>query len=154
MPGVTVMVKGTTIGTITDNNGQFKLSVPVDARILVLSFVGMKSQEMQVAGTSTFNVVMAEETVGVDEVVVVAYGTQKKMSSTGALSTVSNKEIMRAPVANVANALTGIMPGLTVVNNSGHVGKESPIIRLRGIGTMSGQLDPLIMVDGMERPDE
>jgi len=152
LPGVSVVLKGTTTGTISDSNGQFRLSLPAEAKILVFSFVGMKTQEITITGKPSVKIVMEEETVGMDEVVVVAYGTQKKLSSTGSISTVSTKEILRAPVANVANALTGIMPGLTVVNTSGHVGKENPVIRLRGIGTMSGQLDPLILVDGMERP--
>ena len=152
MPGVTIIVKGTTIGTTTDIDGKFRLSVPTDAKIIVFSFVGTKAQELPIAGKTTFNVVLTEEVVGLDDVVVVAYGTQKKISSTGSQSSVSNKEIVKAPVADVANALTGLMPGLTVVNNSGHVGMNNTVIRLRGIGTMSGQLDPLIMVDGMESP--
>ena len=152
IPGATVLAKGTTFGIITNFDGNFDLQVPFESKILAISFVGYKTQEIEIGNKNSFRIVLEEVTVGVDEVVVVGYGTQKKISTTGSLSTVTNKDIMKAPVANVANALTGIMPGLTVVNTSGHVGKESPVIRLRGIGTMSGQLDPLILVDGMERP--
>ncbi len=152
LPGVTVMVKGTTTGIVTDNDGKFKLLVSLDAKILVFSFIGMKTQEFTIAGKTNFSVVMVEAAVAMEDVIVVAYGTQKKITSTGSMASVSNKELMKAPVASVANALTGVMPGLTVVNTSGHVGRDNPVIRLRGVGTMSGQLDPLVMVDGMERP--
>ncbi|HAZ02576.1 MAG: hypothetical protein A2W90_07850 [Bacteroidetes bacterium GWF2_42_66] len=157
IPGATVVLKGTTIGIVTDMDGNFKLKVPLDAKTLSISFVGYNPVEILIGTRSSFSVTLEEMTVGLEEVVAVGYGTQKKISTTGSLSTVTNKDIMKAPVANLANALTGIMPGLTVVNTSGRVGKvgtqnDGTVIRLRGIGTMSGQLDPLIMVDGMERP--
>lgn len=152
IPGTTVLIKGTNIGTITNSDGEFTLRCPLNAKIITFSFVGYQSLDIEIGNNTNFEVVLNETSVGLEEVVAVGYGTQKKVTSTGSLATVNSKEILRAPVANVANTLTGIMPGLTVVNNSGHVGKENPIIRLRGIGTMSGQLDPLILVDGMERP--
>lgn len=155
--GATILVKGTTVGIITDVEGNFKLNVPREAKVLSVSFIGYEPLEISIGTKSTFSVVLKEAIVGLDEVVAVGYGTQRKISTTGSLSTVTNKELMRAPVADLSNALTGIMPGLTIVNTSGRVGKAgtsfSPTtVRLRGVGTMSGQLDPLIMVDGMERP--
>ena len=151
LPGVTVLLKGTTVGTVTDADGGFRLAVPVDSKTIVFSFVGMKTQEVDLTGKTSFNLVMEEETVGIEEVIAVGYGTQKKVTSTGSIASVTNKEIMKSPVASVSNALTGKMPGLTVINPSGHVGRDNPVLRLRGVGTMSGQLDPLIMVDGVER---
>ncbi len=156
MPGVTIIVKGTTIGTNADVNGNFSLDIPVESKTLIFSFVGYQTKEIPIENRLSFSVVMEEMTFGLDEVVAVGYGTQKKISTTGSLYTVTNKELMRAPVADLSNALTGIMPGLTIVNTSGRVGKAGTLfspttVRLRGVGTMSGQLDPLIMVDGMER---
>lgn len=152
LPGVNILIKGTQKGMITNSEGIFSIEVTDENSILVFSFVGYLTKEITVGTKTNLTIVLEPDTKSLEEVVVVGFGTQKKISSTGAISSVSNEEIMRSPVANVVNALTGTMSGLTIVNNSGHVGKDNPVIRLRGIGTMSGQLDPLVMVDGMERP--
>jgi nitrogen regulatory protein PII len=99
LPGVTVIVKGTTLGTITDNNGQFRLSIPADSKTLVFSFVGMKQQEISVDKRTTFNITMEEEIVGIDEIVAVGYGTQKKLTLTGSISSVNTASLVKSPAA-------------------------------------------------------
>ncbi len=150
LPGVTVVAKGTTIGMITDNDGKFRLSVPNETKILVFSFVGMKAQEVAITGKTTVNITMEEETVGIEDVVVVAYGTQKKVSVTGAVSSVVTKELKQSPSANLVGAMAGRLPGLITVQNSGQPGLEGFNIYLRGASTTNGQ-NPLILIDGVPR---
>lgn len=150
IPGVSVVIKGTTQGTITDADGNFRLSYTGEAKTLSFSFVGMKTQEISVGNKTSFNIAMEDETVGVGEVVVVGYGTQKKASITGAISTVGTKLLLQSPQANISNALVGRMPGLLSVQRSGQPGADQATLRIRGSGTFTGSNDPLIMVDGIE----
>ncbi|WP_423126922.1 SusC/RagA family TonB-linked outer membrane protein [Gaoshiqia sp. Z1-71] len=147
VPGATIMVKGTTIGTITDFSGKFTLgNVPADA-ILVCSFVGMKEQEIQFTGQQYLNVVLAEETIGVDEVVVVGYGVQKKSTLTGAVSPVNVDDMKKRRVAELSQALQGQVAGVQVTQSTGAPGDEINI-RIRGEGTI-GNNNPLYVVDGV-----
>ncbi|HZK62421.1 MAG TPA: SusC/RagA family TonB-linked outer membrane protein, partial [Anaerovoracaceae bacterium] len=148
IPGVSVVVKGTTTGTITDANGKFMISVPTNAKVLVFSFVGMKTQEFDITGKTTFNVVMEDEAIGIEEVVLVGYGTQKKVNLTGGLSSVSSKQLQARPITNVASALQGTMPGVTVIQNTGQPGLDQGTIRVRGIGTLNNS-DAMVVVDGL-----
>ena len=149
VPGVSVVVKGTTIGTITDIDGVFRINLPADAKTLMFSFVGMKSQEIPVGNNTTFKIVMEEETVGVDEVVVVGYGTQKKVNLTGAVSAVKmDEKMVSRPVANVSSSLQGLVPGLAISQNSGMAGKNDVSMIIRGMGTVNNA-KPLVVVDGM-----
>lgn len=150
LPGVSVVVKGTTIGIITDSDGNFRLLIPSDAKILVFSFIGMKTQEIAIAGKTTVNVVMEEETIGVDEVTVVAFGTQKKASISGAITSIQTKEIRQSPAANLAVTLTGRLPGLTAIQRGGEPGADVTDLYIRGQGTTNAQ-SPIILVDGVER---
>ena len=150
LPGVTVIVKGSTIGTITDNDGKFKLSAPADAKTLVFSFVGMTTQEFQITGKTTLSVVMAEQSVGLDELVVVGYGSQKKATVTGAITSVSAKDLIKSPVGSITEAMAGRLPGLIIMQRSGMPGAEAPTLRIRGVSTLNGA-DPLVIVDGIER---
>jgi TonB-linked SusC/RagA family outer membrane protein len=150
VPGVSVVIKGTTQGTITDENGNFRLSYVGEAKILSFSFVGMKTQEIEVGNKTNFAVVMEDETVGVGEVVVVAYGAQKRATVTGAVASMKNAELMQSPQANISNALVGRLSGLLSVQRSGQPGSDQSVLRIRGIGTFTGSQDPLIMVDGIE----
>ena len=153
VPGVSVVVKGTTIGTITDIDGVFRLNLPADAKTLMFSFVGMKSQEIPVGNSATFKIVMEEETVGVDEVVVVGYGTQKKVNLTGAVSAVKmDEKMISRPVANVSSGLQGLVPGLAISQNSGMAGKNDVSMIIRGMGTVNNA-KPLVVVDGMPDVD-
>ncbi|MDX9881381.1 MAG: TonB-dependent receptor [Prolixibacteraceae bacterium] len=153
VPGVTVVVKGTTVGTITNEEGRFKLSVPADAQMLVFSFVGLKTQEFPIGNNLNFRVALEEETVGLEEVVAVGYGVQKKASVTAAISTVGTKDLVQSPQANISNMLVGRLPGLFAVQASGQPGQGQSILRIRGTGTFTGDTAPLILVDGIERPD-
>lgn len=150
IPGVTVVIKGTTTGTITEGNGNFRLVYTGEAKTLTFSFVGMKTQEVTVGKKTNFSIVMEEETIGVGEVVVVGYGTQKKASITGSIASVGTKDLVQSPQANISNALVGRMTGLLAVQRSGQPGEDQSTLRIRGVGTFTGSQDPLIMVDGIE----
>jgi len=147
LPGVSVIVKGTTTGMITNNDGKFTLTIPADATTLVFSFVGMKHQEVPVAGKTSFVVVMEEETIGVEEVVVVGYGTVKKSDITGALTRVTDKTIQERPVQNVIQALQGKAAGIDITSNIKP--GELPDIVIRGTRSISASNAPLYVFDGI-----
>jgi len=150
LPGATILVKGTTNGTITDNDGKYSLSNVSGDAILLLSFVGMKTQEVAVSGRTNINVTLSDETVNIDEVVAIGYGTQKKKYVVGSVSQISSKELMTAPMPNVSNMLTGKLPGVTSIQRSGMPGDDQTSICVRGISTFTNS-SPLILVDGVER---
>lgn len=150
IPGVSVKVKGSLTVTTTDNNGNFAITVPDNKSILVFSFVGFVNQEIPVDSETTINVTLSEQDTGLDEVVVVAYGTQKKITVTGAIASIQTKEIKQSPAANLAVTLAGRLPGLTAIQKSGSPGNDVTMLYLRGQGTLNGQ-NPIILVDGVER---
>nr|WP_321290488.1 TonB-dependent receptor [uncultured Sunxiuqinia sp.] len=150
LPGVTVVAKGTKRGVVTSIDGKFKLSVPEEVTTLVLSFVGMKTQDVAIGSKSSFNIILEEETVGVDEVVVVGYGVQKKETVTGAIVSIDDKQLVQSPQANISNSLVGRLSGVIAVQRSGQPGEDQTTIRIRGIGTFTGSADPLVLVDGIE----
>ena len=125
LPGVTVMVKGTTIGIVTDNDGKFKLLVSMDAKILVFSFIGMKTQEFTITGKTNFNVVMAEATVAMEDVIVVGYGTQKKTTMTGAVSKLKGESLLTSPVTDISNSIQGKVTGVTTMQQNGQAGLQN-----------------------------
>ncbi|WP_052670968.1 SusC/RagA family TonB-linked outer membrane protein [Draconibacterium sediminis] len=153
LPGVTVVVKGTTIGTVTNFDGKFSVDVPDDAEILVFSFVGFKPQEYTIAGQNVFNITLEEETVGLDEVVVVGYGTQKKESVVGSISQIKGKELQEVTmgISNVEEALQGNLPGVVAIQGSGVPGRNDMQIYIRGQASWNGSGQPLILVDGAPR---
>lgn len=143
--GVNIVVKGTTRGAVTDMNGSF--SIDADAgEILVISYVGYFSKEIEVTGETTIDVLLEPDIMGLDEIVVVGYGTQKRTEVTGAISTVDSDEITAVPVTTVDQALQGRAAGVYVVNN-GSPGTE-PTVRIRGIGTVNDNT-PLVVIDGV-----
>jgi TonB-linked SusC/RagA family outer membrane protein len=148
VPGVSVLVKGTTQGTNTDVDGLYTLQTSPQAT-LVFSFVGMQTQEIAVNGRTTIDVQMKEETFNVDEVVVVGYGTQKVKDLTSSISTVKSDELAKTPAGQAMQSLQGKVAGLQVVSN-GAPG-NAPTIRVRGIGSYPGNNNeaPLYVVDGM-----
>ncbi len=150
LPGVSVVVKGTTVGTVTQTDGSFSLSVTQNAETLVFSFIGMRTAEELINGRTAINVTLEEETIGVDEVVVVGYGTQKKANLTGAVSSVDFTALESRPAANTATLLQGQMSGVQVSNFSNQPGNDNPEIRIRGIGTFNAGQEPLVIVDGVE----
>ena len=152
LPGVTVLIKGTTNGTISNADGKYSLSkIPNDAT-LQFSFVGMKSQEIVIGSQTNINVIMVEDAIGIEEVVAIGYGVQKKVNLTGSVATV-NLETVEAksrPVTDVAQALNGATPGLQIMQSSGQPNAESFNVNIRGVGTLNSS-SPLILVDGMEQ---
>ncbi len=152
LPGVNVLVKGTTTGTTTDSNGNYKIEVPDGAVTLVFSFIGYATQEIAFEGRSTIDVVMAEDIQSLAEVVVVGYGTQEKREVTGAISQVSSKEIMKSSAMSVSNSLAGRMPGVIVNQTNAEPGRDDARIFIRGRGT-TGRTEALIVVDGIANRD-
>ena len=150
LPGVSVVVKGTVVGTVTDINGKFNLKVPADAKTLVFSFIGMKPIEMEIGTQTSINVTLKEETVGLGEVVVVGYGTQKKETVVGAISQIDNQALVRTGLTNVTNAITGKLAGVLTVQQSGQPGSNDSEIYIRGLSSWNGS-QPLVLVDGIER---
>lgn len=146
IPGVSVVVKGTTLGMITDINGSYSLNAQGNAT-LVFSFVGMKTQEVPVNMKTVINVVLATEQTDIDEVVVVGYGTQKKSLVTGAISKVNSEDLKKSSDMRVTQALQGKTAGVVISSNSGQPGDQVSI-RIRGIGT-NGDAEPLYIIDGL-----
>jgi len=147
MPGVSVIVKGTTIGTATDANGKYEINVPVNAQTITVSFVGYVTQELPIAGRSVIDVVLATDVKQIDEVFVVAYGTAKKSSYTGSAGTVKEEQLQKIPSTNFTKALEGSVAGVQVTGGTGQPGSSSSI-RIRGIGSVNASNAPLYVVDG------
>ena len=153
MPGATVMVKGLTLGTVTDSRGWYKLSVPhLKDFTLVFSFIGMKEAERKYAGKDTINIILYEDVQAMDEVVVTGYGNVSKGSYTGASTTVKASDVMMAGVSSIDQMLQGVVPGMLVMNKTGMVG-ASPKIRVRGTSTLLGSQEPVWVVDGVIQRD-
>ena len=150
IPGVSVVVKGTTIGTVTNIDGEYIIFVPVDAQTIVFSFVGMSAQEINLNGQTLFNIVLIEDAIGLEEVVAIGYGIKKKVNITGSVESIGDKDLKNRPVTNVSQALTGQMAGVTIIQRSGQPGSDAGSIRIRGEGTFSGAgVEPLVLVDGL-----
>ncbi|MHA7111372.1 SusC/RagA family TonB-linked outer membrane protein [Sunxiuqinia elliptica] len=146
LPGVSVVIQGTTIGTITDFDGNYALGVPADG-ILVFSYIGMKSQTVVVDGKSVIDVVLAEDYTDLDEIVVVGYGVQKKSVVTAAISSVSSEELENSTPTRIEDVMKGRVSGVQITQSSGQPGSDSKV-RIRGIGTINNS-EPLYIVDGM-----
>lgn len=146
MPGVNVLVKGTTQGTATDIDGNFSIDVPSESSVLVISFIGYQTIEVQVGNQSRIDVTLEPDLSSLSEVIVVGYGTQERAKVTGAISSVGSDMIRELPVPNLASALQGRAAGV-LVTNAGAPGTD-PIVRIRGIGTV-GNNDPLYVIDGI-----
>lgn len=147
--GANVVVKGTTNGIISDIDGNFTLSVR-SGDVLVISYLGYQTQEITVGRKTNFNIILKDDAKSLDEVVVVGFGTQKKVNLTGAVSMVDAKVMEDRPVINAVQALQGAVPGLQITSNSGALDKNASI-RIRGANTLgSASADPLILIDGME----
>ena len=145
--GASVLVKGTQLGTITDVDGKFELpNVPSSAKTLVVSYIGMQTQEVDIQ--PSMKILLRSNTEVLDEVMVVAYGTAKKSAFTGSATVVSSEEIGKIQSSNVANALTGKVAGVQLNTSSGQPGATTPSIRVRGISSINAGSDPLIILDG------
>lgn len=150
LPGVSVVIKGTSIGTITDASGYYSLAnIPANST-LQFSFVGMKAQEVAIEGKTTINVSLLEESIGIDEVVAIGYGTQKKSSLTASVGSINAEDLKAAPVANLTNTIGGRISGVLFTQVSGEPGHDISKIYIRGMGT-TGNTKPLYIVDGIPR---
>ena len=148
IPGVSVYVKGTTMGTTTNINGEYTLEVPDNATHLVFSFIGMKRLELPITG-SVINATLEPDILGLEEVLVVAYGKIKRESLTGSAAVIDSKNIESRSLSSVAQVITGSAPGVQTTSGSGQPG-SSPDIRIRGVGTLNTSAYPLIVLDGSE----
>jgi TonB-dependent starch-binding outer membrane protein SusC len=146
LPGVSILLKGTNNGVVTDLNGKFSIAVPNEESVLVFSFVGYTTEEVMVGNRTLFNVNLAEDLKQLQEIVVVGYGTQTKATVSSAISSVKSSEITQTPVLRVEQALQGRVAGVQVSNISGQPG-DAPTVRIRGAGT-NGNSNPLYIVDG------
>ena len=147
IPGASVVVKGTTIGITTDNDGNYSLPIAPDAKSIVFSFVGMRSQEVALTGKSEYNVTLTEETTQLEEIVAVGYGTQRKNNLTTSVSTMKNSNLDERAISRVDQALVGQLAGINVKQTTGVPGKAFSI-QVRGTGSISAGNEPLYVIDG------
>lgn len=150
LPGVTVLVKDTKKGATSDEKGNYVLSDVKKDAVLVFQYIGFDAQELKVEGKASLNVVLKENQKTLDEYVVVGYGTQKKVTKTGAVSSVKGAELQQSPNVNISNSLVGRIPGIIAVNNSGEPGYDGSRIFIRGRSTL-GNSNPLVVIDGFPR---
>lgn len=146
--GVNVSIKGTTVGTITDLDGKYVLQAPNNNAVVVFSFIGYKTEEVVVGTQTVINMTLKEDTQLIDEVVVVGYGVQKKVTVTGAVASVAGEELKASPTTNLSNAMVGRMPGVIGWQRSDEPGGGGTTIRIRGTNSL-GSNDPLIVIDGV-----
>lgn len=151
IPGVNILLKGTTVGIVSDADGNYSLEVPDLNGTLVFSYIGYATQEVAIGGRTTIDVVLTEDSQSLQEVVVVGYGTQKKVNLTGAVSSVGSEELEKRTVARASLALQGQMSGISVRQPSGNPGRNSASLTIRGPGTFSGAGNsPLVLIDMIE----
>lgn len=150
LPGVNIVVEGTTLGVTTDENGKYSIQVPYEKDVLVFSYVGYNTQKISVLKIDTSEVILIPDIKSLDEVIVVGYGMQNKTSSTAAVSTIKARGIAFKPNVNLTNSITGRTSGIIVTQSSGEPGYDGASIRIRGTST-TGNAEPLIIVDGIYR---
>ncbi|MCL3782245.1 SusC/RagA family TonB-linked outer membrane protein [Prolixibacteraceae bacterium JC049] len=153
LPGVSVMIKGTTIGITTDVEGKFTLNIPQDAKTLVFSFVGMKSKEVAIEGQTSFNITLETESIGLEEVVAVGYGTMEKRVLTSSITSIKDKDLIQGVSSSPLAAIQGKVTGLSVISTNG-TDPNSPIsVQLRGVNSIHASQGPLIVIDGVPGGD-
>ena len=150
LPGVSVIIRGTTVGTVTDVDGRFALTVPRGS-ILVFSFVGMQTQEIPIVDQTEVNVVLSEAVTALDEIVVIGYGTQSRRTITTAITRIESEEVEDLPLSSVSTALQGKLAGVRVFQSGGGQPGSNSTIRIRGGSSITQTNAPLILVDGIER---
>jgi TonB-linked SusC/RagA family outer membrane protein len=149
LPGVNILVKNTNIGTVTDINGNYTITLPDENNILIFSFIGYVKQEVEVGGRTVLNVVLSADVTALDEVVVVGFGTQKKESVVGAMTSIKPSEL-KVPSSNLTTALAGRVSGLVSYQTSGEPGADNAQFFVRGVASFNSQNGPLILIDGVE----
>jgi TonB-linked SusC/RagA family outer membrane protein len=153
VPGATVLLKGTTQGTITDFDGQFSIDVSGENPILVVSFVGMEPVEVAYTGQNQLNVTLKSSTIGLEEVVAIGYGTVKKSNLTSSISKITNEALEARPVSTVSEAFQGQLAGVNAQATGGGIPGQDLTIRIRGVNTINGSSNPLYVIDGVPRDD-
>ena len=148
LPGVTVILKGTTNGTITGSDGNYTISGVSGEDILFFSFVGMQSREIEIGTQTTINVQLVVDAIGIEEVVAIAYGTTKKAAFTGSAAFIETEQIQNAASSNLSSAMQGLSPGVQIINNVGKPGQDARI-QIRGFGSLSASNAPLIILNGI-----
>jgi TonB-dependent starch-binding outer membrane protein SusC len=148
LPGVSVLVKGTTVGTSTDNNGSYSINVPDTKAMLVFSYIGFLPQEISVNNRTAIDIILEADVKSLGEVVVVGYGVQKRATVSGAVATVKGADLVKSPAVNLSNSLAGRLPGVVTFNRSGEPGYDGAGIRIRGSNTLNNS-EALIVIDGI-----
>ncbi len=148
LTGVTVFVEGTSVGTVTDSDGQYSITIPPGKDVLVFSFIGMETQKITVGDNTTINVTMQPDIIGLEEVVAVGYGTQRKGSVTGAIASVSSEDIQELPIIDAGKALQGRATGVVAMSSGNRPG-DGVTIRIRGRRSLTATNDPLYVIDGI-----
>lgn len=152
MPGVSVLLKGSTVATLSDGNGSYTLSIPEKSSVLVFSYIGSKTKEVAVSKAGLYNVTMEDAANDLNELVVVGYGSQRKSSVTGSISTLNDKELLQSPVGDLSNALAGRVPGVITKQPAGEPGADAAQIYIRGNATFgNATMEPLFVIDGIVR---
>lgn len=149
LPGVSVGVNGSNVKTATDGNGNFAIPVKKND-VLTFTYVGYQTQTITYTGQTSLNVVLKPSSIGLEETIVVGYAVQKKATLTGAVSSISAETLTKRSVASLSTAMQGTMPGVTIQQTSGQPGADGSNIRIRGIGSINSNSDPLVLVDGIE----
>lgn len=147
IPGATIVVKGTSLGTISDTNGNFSINIPSGSKVLVVSFIGLETKEIEVRNQEKINVVLLNSNVELDEVVAIGYGVSRKIDLTGSISSVKGTDVIKIPVTTAAEAITGKIAGVQVKTTSGEPGADI-LIRVRGGGSITQDNSPLYIIDG------
>jgi len=152
LPGVNVVVEGTSLGTVTDIDGKYTIQMGGGQDILVFSYVGYVSQNVNVGNRSVVDVTLQQDLTALEEIVVVGYGTQKKVNMTGSVEELEGATVTKQPVFQVSQALTGTMPGVTVIQSIGQPGQDVGTIRIRGLGSLGSgsKNEPLVLIDGVQ----
>jgi TonB-linked SusC/RagA family outer membrane protein len=153
LPGVNILVKGTTAGTTTNSEGKYTIAVPDENAILVFSFIGFISREVPVGSQTTINITLEDDITQLGEVVIVGYGEKKSANLTGAVETVGSEVIASQPIVNTSAAIQGVIPGLVVQRSSGQPGQENYDFKIRGFSSANGGSDPLLLIDGIAAED-
>lgn len=150
LPGVNVVIQGTSIGTITDLSGSFTINIPDENAVLAFSFVGYTPLTISVGNQRQFSIILIPDVKALEEVVVVGYGTQKKESVVGAISQVAGSSLVQSGISNVSNAIAGKLSGVLTIQQTGEPGANNAEIIIRGLSSWNGS-NPLVLVDGVER---
>jgi TonB-linked SusC/RagA family outer membrane protein len=150
--GVSIRVKGSTLAVSTNSNGEFSLKLPGGDETLVFSYIGYQTKEVSVNSNTLINVTLQEANRGLDEVIVVGYGTQKKRNVIGSVAQINSDDLKQMPTMNITNMLSGRLPGITTLQQSGRPGADDATLRIRGTSSYAGTQGPIAIVDGVERP--